>query len=75
MAALSNNKYDVFNWIQSIINSIEKYNHYLACRRLIKLFYSQHQDRDLKDILDSHLMYRLQELGSTKKESKKLLKG
>jgi hypothetical protein len=75
MAALSDNKYDVFNWIHSVINSIEERKHYPTCRRLIRLFYSQHQDWDLKDILDSHLMYKLQELGSTKKEAKQLLKG
>lgn len=69
MAAPSDNKYDVFNWIDSVIDSIEEIKHYPACRRLIRLFHSQHQDRDLKDILDSHLMYRLQELGSTKKEN------
>lgn len=75
MAAVSDNKYDTLNWIDSVICSIETINQYPACRRLIRLFHKKYQDWDLKDILDSRLMYKLQELGSTKKESKQLLKG
>lgn len=75
MAATSDNKYDVFNWIISVIGSIDNLKHYPACRRLIRLFHTQHKDWDLKDTLDTYLMNRLQQLGSSKKETKQLLKG
>lgn len=75
MAAQSNNKYDVYNWIRSVIDSTNNINQYPACRNLIKSFYTQYQDWDLRWELDNHCMYKLRELRSTKKESKRLLKG
>lgn len=75
MAALSDNKYDVYNWIKSIITSMENTKHYIVCNKLIQLFYRKHQDWDLRDALDSELTKRVFELGSNKKEAKRLLKG
>jgi hypothetical protein len=75
MAAQSDNKYDIYNWISSVIDSINNINQYPACKNLIKSFYTQHQDWDLREKLGDQCMHKFRELGSTKKESKRLLKG
>lgn len=50
MAAISKNKYDVYNWIIKVIESIEIYNEYIerqqrkACVKLIDNFYNVYND-------------------------------
>jgi hypothetical protein len=38
MAANSENMLDVFIWIKQIINSIVSLQHYLSCKKLIRIF-------------------------------------
>ena len=75
MAAISDNKYDVYNWVHSVIGSMDSIRYYPACRKLIRSFHIKYQDWELKDKLDVGMEYKLDELGAKKKEVKQLLKG
>ncbi len=35
MAAISDNKYDVYNWIETVIDSCTTYFHYNSAHRLV----------------------------------------
>ncbi len=48
MAAKSNNKYDVFEWIKKVIDSCETVKHIIATDMLIYNFYNVYDDYDLK---------------------------
>ena len=47
MAALTDNKYDVYNWIIKVIDSCETYFHYSIVQRLISNFYDRYDDHQL----------------------------
>lgn len=48
MAAKSNNKYDVFEWIKQVIDSCKTVKHTIVTDRLIYNFYRTYDDYDLK---------------------------
>ena len=58
MAAKSDNKYDVYEWIQQIINSCETYFHYRAANNIIDNFFNTYQDSDLSSWLRWNLSQR-----------------
>jgi hypothetical protein len=48
MAALSKNKYDVFNWIKDeVIPSIQNYQQSLTCAKLIRNYETVYGDYEL----------------------------
>jgi hypothetical protein len=58
MAAKSNNKYDVYEWVMQIINSCETYFHYRAADNIIDNFFNIYQDSDLSESLRWNLSKR-----------------
>jgi hypothetical protein len=53
MAAISDNKYDVYNWVKSIFESCQTLQQWTSAENLKRLFYKQYQDRNLEWELDS----------------------
>jgi len=47
----SNNRYDIFTWIKTIIHSSESIVQCSTCSKLIRTFYRQFKDDLLKDTL------------------------
>lgn len=47
MAALTDNKYDVFNWIKKVIDSCTRYYHFKAADNLIENFHTMYNDWQL----------------------------
>ncbi len=47
MAAISDNKYDVYNWITKVIDSCETNQHFYKALRLIDNFYNMYKDGDM----------------------------
>lgn len=77
MAANSDNKYDVFNWIIKVYDSCETISQILTTERLIRNFRKMYDDYILYDKLQDHyfeVSERLQQKVD-KKTRKKLLKG
>ncbi len=71
MAAQSDNKYDVYNWIMRVYDSCKTVDQIHSAAQLVTNFYKLYQDYKLdSDLLD----YHLQSLKRLKK-SKQLLKG
>ena len=77
MAAPSNNKYDVFNWIIKVYDSCESVSQIITTEKLIRNFYKIYDDFSLYVQLQDHyfeVSERLQQKVD-KKTRKKLLKG
>lgn len=77
MAAQSDNKYDVFNWIIKVYDSCESVSQILTTERLIRNFTKTYDDYTLYSKLQDHyweVSERLQQKVD-KKTRKKLLKG
>jgi hypothetical protein len=77
MAALSDNKYDVFNWIIKIYDSCEDISQVITTEKLIRNFRKRYDDYDLYSKLQDHyfeVSERLQQKVD-KKTRKQLLKG
>jgi hypothetical protein len=77
MAAPSNNKYDVFNWIMKVYDSCETISQVITTEKLIRNFRKMYDDYTLYDKLQDHyfeVSERLQQKVD-KKTRKKLLKG
>lgn len=68
MAALSNNKYDVYNWIKSIFESCQTTQQWYSAGNLKRLFYKQYSDIHLKWELDSISYSVFQKLINVKDE-------
>lgn len=51
MAALSDNKKDVYVWVWKIIRSCRKTEHLFACEKLVIFFENQYNDIVLTDTL------------------------
>jgi hypothetical protein len=54
MAAKSDNKYDVYEWIKQVIDSCQTYFHYSRAHNLIDNFFSMYQDSDLSGSLRNY---------------------
>lgn len=73
MAARSNSKEDVYEWIWSIICSCENNDQHHTTAQLIRLFETQYQDKELVTMLRNRRMIVWDELYSQKKKG--ILKG
>ena len=58
MAAKSDNKYDVYNWIETVIHSSTTYFHFKSAHRLISNFHDMYKDLDLSSSLRWYLSNR-----------------
>jgi hypothetical protein len=58
MAAISDNKYDVYNWIEKVIDSCTTYFHYNSAHRLVTNFYDVYGDIKLSSSLRWYLSNR-----------------
>ena len=47
MAAISDNKYDVYNWIIDIVKSCQSIKHTIVVNKLVSQFLKQYDDWDL----------------------------
>jgi len=56
MAARSNSKEDVYEWIWSIIGSCENNEQLYLTSKLIRLFEDQHKDKELATMLKNRRM-------------------
>lgn len=54
MAATSNHKYDVYKWIEKVIDSCVTYQQLVVADRLIRLHYSMYEDDYLRSSLNAH---------------------
>lgn len=54
MAALTDNKYDVYNWIMEVIDSCETYFHFNRVQNLISNFYDRYGDHKLAGSLRAY---------------------
>jgi len=59
MAAISDNKYDVYNWIIKVIDSCETYYHWSTVNNLIDNFRSRYTDLEMSGRLREYA-YRKQ---------------
>jgi len=58
MAGVSDNKYDVYNWIEKVIDSCTTYFHYNSANRLVSNFYNVYGDIKLSSSLRWYLSNR-----------------
>jgi hypothetical protein len=61
MAALADNKYDVYNWIEKVIDSCKNYHHFRAVDNLITNFDKVYDDWELTGkllVYSSHRYYK-----------------
>jgi hypothetical protein len=55
MAALTDNKYDVYNWIKKVIDSCTTYFHFIRAYNLINNFNDRYQDWEMSGNLRNYL--------------------
>jgi hypothetical protein len=58
MASLTDNKYDVYNWIIKVINSCKSHQQIDTVNRLITNFRSMYDDYDLTGSLRNHAHFK-----------------
>jgi len=58
MAAISDNKYDVYNWIIKVINSCKTQHHYNSVETLIFNFRKRYKDDELTAPLWNYLHHQ-----------------
>ena len=77
MAALSDNKYDVFNWIKKVYDSCETTSQLLTVYKLVRNFRNMYNDYKLYSELDDYYFEVSERLipKVDKKARKKLIKG
>jgi hypothetical protein len=73
MAARSNSKEDVYEWIWQVITSCENNEQHAVTANLIRLFTTQYQDAELTIMLRNHRTNKWDELYNRSK--KQVLKG
>lgn len=73
MAARSNSKEDVYEWLWQVITSCENNEQHAVTAKLIHLFTAQYQDADLTTMLINRRTDKWDEL--YKKSKKQLLNG
>ena len=54
MAATSNHKYDVYKWIEKVIDSCVTYQQLVVADRLIRLHHTMYEDDYLRNSLNAH---------------------
>jgi hypothetical protein len=62
MAAISDNKYDVFYWIEKIIYSCEDVMQFNASEKLADNYYRVYKDKNLQSKLEAILQIKLLKL-------------
>jgi hypothetical protein len=67
MAAVSNNKYDIFNWVGKVINSCKTLDHINSAERLVERFRIQTLDHNLYFKLCGKISFKLQSMKKNKK--------
>ena len=65
----SNNRYDIFTWIKTIIYSSKTDKHFLVCIKLIGCFYRQTKDETLTNILKSKNNSQINKIIQNEKKS------
>jgi hypothetical protein len=68
MAAISNKKEDVYNWLWIVIGSCETMEQYKATSKLVRLFQAQYNDRDLIIMLKNRRMVMWDQLTSVSRK-------
>jgi hypothetical protein len=68
MAAISDNKYDVFYWIEKIIYSCEDVMQVNISKRLVNNFNSTYQDKYLQNKFSTILLEKLANLMNKKED-------
>ena len=58
MAALTDNKYDVYNWIRRVIDSCTTFHHFHKVHRLIDNFYKKYNDMTMSGRLRDFAHHR-----------------
>ena len=67
MAAISDNKYDVYNWIEKVIDSCKTLDHTNSAERLIGRFKIQISDWNLYFKLKTQLSFKIKSMKKNKK--------
>ena len=67
MAAITDNKYDMFNWVEKIINSCETLDHINSVERLVERFKIQTSDWNLYFKLCTKVSFKVQSMKKKKK--------
>jgi hypothetical protein len=62
MAALTDNKFDVYNWIKKVIASCKNINHTNSAERLIQNLWRMFNDAQLTSKLQAELDYKIEQL-------------
>ena len=62
MAAISKHKYDVYRWIERVIESCTTYPQLLTSERLVKAYYTMYEDDWLYSSLETRLSLAWDEL-------------
>ena len=57
MAAISDNKYDVYNWIMKVIDSSKTYYHWCVVQNLISNFRDMYKDWEMSGKLREYAHY------------------
>jgi hypothetical protein len=60
MAAVSNNKYDIFSWVSNVIDSCENLDHINSAERLTDRFWISSRDQGLSNKLHAKLNVKIQ---------------
>ena len=60
MAAVSNNKYDIFSWVSNVIDSCENLDHINSAERLTERFRISSRDQDMYFKLNCKLSVKIQ---------------
>lgn len=74
MAALSDNKYDVFNWIIKVYDSVEDNSQLMTAEKLARNFRKKYDDYELNSVLQDYWMKTYDTMKDRRRE-KQLLKG
>jgi hypothetical protein len=67
MAAITNNIYDMFNWVGKVIDSCETLDHINSAERLVERFRIQTSDHNLYFKLYGKISFKLQSMKKNKK--------
>ena len=60
MAAISDNKYDIFSWVSNVIDSCENLDHINSAERLTERFRISSRDLDMYSKLHAKLNVKIQ---------------
>lgn len=74
MAAISDNKYDVYNWIIKVYDSVEDNSQLMTAENLARNFRKKYEDYELNSALQDYWIQTYNTLKDRRK-NKQLLKG